>query len=412
MHPREPAPSYRALLEIPTLGRILLGMSVTRIAGSMFGVAIVLFTLDRYDSPALAGIVTFASVAPGLIVSPIAGALLDRHGRVRLIIADQLLAAASLVLLAGLALADVLTPAMLVLVTAITGLTAPLSSVGLRTLFPLIVPKRLWERVNALDSNGYVVATLVGPPVAAVLVQVVGAPETILVIAILSAAAAVVFVGAADPRTETQSTGRLLIDAWQGLRYTLSNSTLRALGISLAIVNLGWGIVTILLPVLVIDELGMGEAVVGVVFAISGITGGIAALVFGRWRTQGRERGLLVWPMFGMAAATAALLASPTLPMLVAVMAVTGFLNGPMDIALFTLRQRRTDPAWMGRAFAVSMSLNFVGYPIGAAIGGSLVLIGIETTLAVAVAMTVLAGVVAWLLIPRSPPGVAELGGR
>jgi hypothetical protein len=40
-----------------------------------------------------------------------------------------------------------------------------------------------------------------------------------------------------------------------------------------------------------------------------------------------------------------------------------------MDIALFTMRQRRTDPAWIGRAFAVSMALNFVGFPIGAATG-------------------------------------------
>ena len=34
-------------------------------------------------------------------------------------------------------------------------------------------------------------------------------------------------------------------------------------------------------------------------------------------------------------------------------MAAAGLINGPLDIALFTLRQRRTDPAWMGRAFTV-----------------------------------------------------------
>ena len=404
MHRAEPAPTYRALFAIPTLGRILLGMAISRIGGSMFGVAIVLFTLARYDSPALAGIVTFASVAPGLVVSPIAGALLDRHGRAKLIIVDQLVATVSLALIAWLAIADALPAALLVAVTAIAGLTAPLSSVGLRSLFPLIVPRRLWERVNALDSNGYVVATLIGPPAAGLLVQVVGGPGTILVIGALFAVSAVVFVGVADPANETQSTGKLLLDAWQGLRYTLLNPTLRALGVSLAVVNVGWGIVTILLPVLVIDRLGLGEAVVGAVFAVSGITGGIAALVFGRWRTQGRERDLLVWPMLGMAAATVALLASPTLPMLVAVMAVTGFLNGPMDIALFTLRQRRTDPAWMGRAFAVSMSLNFVGYPIGAAIGGSLAATGIEPAIAIAAATSALGGVLAWLLIPRTAP--------
>ena len=51
---------------------------------------------------------------------------------------------------------------------------------------------------------------------------------------------------------------------------------------------------------------------------------------------------------------------------------IVGIANGPLDIALFTIRQRRTDPAWTGRAFAVSMAMNFVGFPIGAAIGGAL----------------------------------------
>ena len=54
-------------------------------------------------------------------------------------------------------------------------------------------------------------------------------------------------------------------------------------------------------------------------------------------------------------------------------MAISGLANGPLDIALFTLRQRRTDPAWMGRAFTVSMNLNFSGFPIGAAVAGVLV---------------------------------------
>ena len=80
--------SYRALLRVPTLGRVLVSMILARIAQSMVGVAMVLFTLREYGSPALAGAVTLAYVLPGLVVSPIAGALLDRHGRVRLIILD------------------------------------------------------------------------------------------------------------------------------------------------------------------------------------------------------------------------------------------------------------------------------------------------------------------------------------
>ena len=401
MHRPEPPPSYRALLEIPTLGRILVGMGISRIGGSMLGVALVLFSLQTFHSPALAGAVTFASVAPGLFVSPIVGALLDRHGRTRLIIIDQLVGAGCLVLIAVLALAGILTPLVLILVTAVAGLTAPLSAVGLRTLFPILVPKRLWERVNAVDSNGYVVATLIGPPLAGVLVQVVGGSQTLLLIAGIYAAAAVVFVGTADPRVETSSTGRLLVDSWEGLVYTVRNPTLRALGVSLSVLNLGWGIVTIVLPVLIIDGLGLGGGVVGLVYAVSAVTGGVGALIAGRWRTQGRERPLLVWPMIGMTLAAALLLVSTTLAVIVAVMAIEGFLNGPMDVAMFTLRQRRTDPGWMGRAFAVSMSLNYMGYPFGAAIGG--VLVGYGTTLAIAAAVgfTGLAALFAAILLPR-----------
>ena len=402
MHAPEPAPSYRALFAIPTLGRILAGMAVSRIGTSMLGVAMVLFALRRFNDPALAGLVTFASVAPGLFVSPIVGALLDRHGRSRLIVLDQLVGAGCLVLIAVLALTDTLTAPALVLVAGVTGLTAPLSSVGLRTLFPLIVPKRLWERVNAVDSNGYVVATLVGPPAAGLLVQVMGGPQTLLLIAALYGVSALVLTGIADPPAEIASTGRLLVDAWRGLRYTLLNPTLRALGVSLSILNLGWGVLTIVLPVLVLRDMGLGEVVVGVLFAISGITGGIGALFVGRWRTAGRERPMLVWPMAGMAITAAFVLASPTLPVIVAAMAVQGLLNGPMDIALFTLRQRRTDPAWMGRAFAVSMSLNFMGYPFGAAIGGAVIGFGTSAALAVSLGFLLLGTLAAWVLVPRA----------
>lgn len=407
MPAQEPPPSYRALLQIPAMGRILLGMALSRIGGSMLGVAIVLFALERFGSPVLAGIVTFTSVAPGLLLSPIVGALLDRHGRTRLIILDQVVGASALMLVAVLTVTGALSPVLLVLVTMVAGLTAPLSNVGLRTLFPIIVPRRLWERANAVDSNGYVVATLVGPPAAGLLVQVAGGAATLLVIAVLFALAAIVFVRIPDPQTEHVSTGRLARDAWLGLVYTLHNPTLRALGASIAVLNLGWGIVTIVLPVLVLQQFGLGEAVVGGVFAISGLAGGIGALAAGRWRSQGRERQMLIWPMAGTTVAAIVLLLSPTLPVLIGVMAVVGFLNGPLDVAMFTLRQRRTDQAWMGRAFAVSMALNFSGYPFGAAIGGALVGLGVGIPLAAAAGFTALGAVLAAVLLPREGPSEA-----
>jgi hypothetical protein len=139
----------------------------------------------------------------------------------------------------------------------------------------------------------------------------------------------------------------------------------------------------------------------------------VAALITGRLDSRGKEWNLLVLPMAGIAVADLLLLvgagAAEALTGLLFVglgLAVGGALNGPMDIGLFTIRQRRTDPAWMGRAFAVSMAFNFVGYPIGAALAGGLAAISIEAAIIVGAGACILAGVAAAVMIPRQAPSL------
>ncbi len=386
-------------------------MQVARIAQSMVSVALVLFTLTEYDSPELAGIVTFASLFPGLVLSPIAGALLDRHGRTRLIIVDYVVALVAFVLIGVLALLDALPAALLVAITALSSVTGILSHTGLRSLFPILVPRHLWERVNAVDSNGYVVATILGPPIAAALVTILGGPTALIIIGLTFGLAAIALIGAPDPASLSASTGNLLRDAWDGLRYTFGHPTLRGLGVSMTTLNIGGGMVTIVLPLIVLERFGAGEAVVGLVFAVSGVAGVVSALLFGRFDTRGREQMMLVVSMLLMAPAFGLLFVSAQAA--VAAVGITiaglalglyGLINGPLDIALFTIRQRRTDPAWMGRAFAVSMALNFIGFPIGAALAGIIAAQSIEVAIVVGVVAALLASVFAYVLIPRQDP--------
>jgi MFS family permease len=413
--PETPEPSYRALFAIPRLGRILLSMQISRIATSMLSIALVLFVLAEYDSPALAGLVTFASIFPGLLVAPIAGALLDRHGRTRLIILDFLVALLALFLIGGLALADALPPALLVAITIVSSLTSILSHTGMRSLLPMIVPEYLWERVNAIDSNGYVVATILGPPIAATLVTVVGGPIALILIGATFGLAAVALIGAPDPPSLSDSTGRLLRDAWDGVKYTWANPTLRGLGFSISALNIAGGMITIVIPLIVLERLHAGEALVGLIFAISGVTGMVSAFWFGRQDTRGREWGLLVIPMLLVGPTLAILLvaagaADPAVGFIAAALAMGGygFLQGPADIALFTVRQRRTDVAWMGRAFAVSMAFNFLGYPTGAAIAGVLAATSIEASVIVGVAAALLAAGLAATMIPKQDDQAAR----
>jgi len=395
-----PTPSYRALLAVPSLGRILVSMQVARIAQSMVSIVAILFALQRYDSPQLAGVVAFASIAPGMLVSPIAGALLDRHGRTRLIILDYLVASTSLILIAILSLEGRLPEPSLIAIVAIASVTGPLSSSGMRSLFPLMVPEHLWERVNAVDSNGWVLATVVGAPFGAVFAQILGFEAAFATIGVAYVVAAIVMVGTPDPRTEVASSGNLLRDAWLGLVYTWSNRTLRGLAISLSTMNLGGGTVQIVVPLIVLRRLGMGQEVVGYMFGLMGAFGVVSAFLSGRMRTNGREKTLIVMPAIAFTGATAILLWPAGLLPIVLSMALSGLVNGPMDISMFTLRQRCTDPAWMGRAFTVSMNLNYSGFPIGAAIAGVLVGVSIEAAIVFAVITNGLGAVLAQLLIP------------
>lgn len=407
--------SYRALLRVPTLGRVLLSMQIARIAQSMVGVALVLFTLDRYGSPAFAGLVTFASVFPGLLISPIAGALLDRHGRIRLVLLDYLVALAAMVVVGSLALLDVLPGPLLLVIAVVASLTAILSHVGLRSLFPILVPEPLWERVNAVDSNGYVVATILGPPIAAALVAFFGGATALVVIGCTFGVAALILFRVPEPDSPTASTGRVLADAWAGLRYTWRNRTLRGLGFAITLTNLAHGMTSIIIPLIVIGRFGLSEAVVGLVFAASGLSGVASAFLFGRVDTRNREWALLTVPLVLMIPVVAILLVAAGqasmpigLGLLFIEMLLVGVLLGPMDVALFTVRQRRTDPAWMGRAFAVSMAFNYVGMPVGAALAGLLADGSIEAAIAIlGVGGSVLAAGASAFLVPRRPDPIA-----
>jgi MFS family permease len=381
-------------------------MLLARTASTMVQLVLVLFALERFHSPGVAGAVTFLALAPGLLVSPIGGALLDRHGRVKLMVLDYIVAAISLALIVALGATDLLSVVPLLAIVTVSSLTFPLSQTGVRTLFPLLVPRPLWERANAIDSNGYVVSSILGPAVAGVLVATVGSLWALALTSAMYLVAAAVTLGVRDPLGSVPH-GKLLSDAWAGLVYVARHPSLRGLALSVSTNNIANGLFYIGLPVLVLTRLGGGPAEVGQLFALSGVTAAVSVLFVGRIGTEGRERELLAGAMLLIAVGYVALLLAPNLIVVAIVMLLIGIATGPFDVVLFTMRQRRTDPAWLGRAFAVSMSLNFIGFPVGSAIGGATAGISLEATFGGAVALSVLAAAITFLAIPKEHTEVA-----
>lgn len=408
-------PTYGHLFRVPSFAQLAVGSLLARAALQMWSIALVLFVLQRFHSPSLAGLAAFLSVVPGLVISPISGALLDRHGRLRLILLDYIVAAIGLVTLSALIWTDRLTPPLLLAVVGVSSLTGPLSMSGMRSLFPLVVPRGLWDRANGVDSGIFALSLVLGPVVAGFLVGWVGGAGAFVATAGVLVLAMLALIGLREP--EGSTTGErppLARSAWQALTYVLRNASLRGIATTLFTSNVSSGIISIALPVLVLGRLHGGPSDVGALWMASGVATVFASVLSGRLNTEGRER-LVVAVGMGVAAMSCAALAlaavaappqasfgvSPGLLLVLGGMALFGISAGPVDVGLFSLRQRRTDPLWFGRVFAVSMSLNFSGFPAGAALGGPLVERSVALALLVAVGIALVSAVIPYLAIPR-----------
>ena len=365
----------------------------------MLRVSLVLFVLSRYHSPQLAGAATFLLLFPGLLVAPIAGALLDRHGRTRLIALDYSVAAAALFAVAALSTRHLLPPALLLAICGVASITGPLSWAGLRSMFPSVVPGHLWERANALDTSSDVLAAIIGAPLGGLLVALAGGERALAVTASLFALAGLAMVRVRDPAVK-QPGGDILAQAWSGLVYVLRNRSLVGLAATFIAFGAGWGSLVIAIPVMVLGRLHEGPAVVGYVWGAVGAAGFISVLVVGRLKTGGRERQLMSGSIFAMSLAMLFLPLASSLVVVVAALVVAALVEAPFDIAFLTLRQRRTDPAKFGSMFAVSMALNQLGGPVGSALGGTLVAWSLSGALWVAAALVAASALIPLLVIP------------
>src|SRR5919205_506961 len=92
--------SLAALRSTPGYLRFVSAATLARMADEMFSVGVVLLTLQRTGSAALAGGVVAAITFPSLLTAPLLGAWMDVRGRRRfLMLADQAIATVVLVAL-------------------------------------------------------------------------------------------------------------------------------------------------------------------------------------------------------------------------------------------------------------------------------------------------------------------------
>lgn len=397
--------SYRYLLGIPDLPVLLVGITFLRLGESMLFLTLVLYTLARFSSPELAGLVAFAAVAPGLIFSPLAGAVLDRVGPGIAVTIDMAVSAALMFCLIAADQLGQVRPAVLLTLVSLLSLTSPLSAAGVRVLLPRLVTPAAYDRVNALDTAVYAIVGVVGPALAGLLAGLTGANFALGAIAAVFGGAAVC-IGRIRRLPGLSASSRSLIhDMLNGVAIVARQPTLRGLAVSYSLYQVTWGILFIVVPVFVTQRFAhaLGTSVTGFVWAAMGLAGGVGALAAGRFRTAGRERRVMAIGMIVTALAAWPIAAELGLGGLIVGLMLAGLVSGPIDVGLLTLRQRRTDPSQLGRVLSVSISLNMAGFPLGSALAGMLMGHSLALTFILAGLSSLLAAIAVGI-IPKGDP--------
>jgi MFS family permease len=335
------------------------------------------------------------------VVSPLAGAFLDRAGASRGIALDLTVSAALVLTIASAVLLGAANPWLLLSLAGCYALTSPLSAAGVRVLLPRLIPPRVLDRANALDTTIHGIVDVVGPSLAGALVGFAGSVTSFVAIAVAYGAAALCL--ACVRSIPPPPLGRpFLGQAWEALVTVFRRPLLRGLAIGYALNNCTWGILVVAVPVFMAHRFATGtwEAAAGLVWAGAGLAGGIGALLAGQLRLIGREVPVMTVCMLVTAFAAWPVAGAFGLPGLALGLAIVGLLAGPIDVGLLTLRQRRTEPALLGRVLAVSMSVNVTGFPIGTALGGMLAAWWLPAAFAMAALASLLGALATWWLIP------------
>jgi MFS family permease len=362
---------YRRLLRERGCLDLALVAVACRLGFHVWKYGLVLFTVTQFRSPWLTGLAVLCSTVPPLVTGPLAGAVMDRAGVTRALLADCLLSAAAAVLIAGLSATGHLGPAVLLAVITAGALTTPFSTAGLRSLFPRVVPSHLWSLMNAVDLTAYEAMRVLAAAVVGLLAAALAPAAPLVAAALAFAAGAAVLLRLRGVDAAARAGGSLLEGTWRGLRYVLrENRALRNLALVMTLHGAATGAALIAVTVLVLTGLHGGELLVGWLWVVQGLAVAASGTVAGRLIAPGRERTAVVGGLAGMAAGYGLVAAAPSPVVAVAGVALVGLASGAFSVGVLTLRQRRIDPARYGSAIAVSMTLNSVGTPIGAAAAG------------------------------------------
>lgn len=291
-----------------------------------FIVAASWLVLDRSDSSAWVGIITFGSMLPFLLVSPIGGLMADRFDRRNLALATLFAGAVNAVVLATLAVLGVVELWHVAVLAFTGGVFRATQEPTIQALIPNQVPRE--DLLNAFTMNGATRhgARFFGLLVAAPLMAVdsIGVQGVLVLSAVFQALATFYMM-----RTRTVSRGEsnpehgMMRSMVEGLAYIYTH---RAIALFVLLVLFHCALVMSfesILPIFSRRELGATDgSVLGYLVMAFGLGSLAGILLMAGVRSETRKGQLLLWTSVASGLTPVALALTGTVPL--AVVAAAG----------------------------------------------------------------------------------------
>jgi predicted MFS family arabinose efflux permease len=358
----------------------------------------------RDGGPTAVGLVGLLRMVPSAVATPLLAPLADRGRRERVLVLMSLISGVGIAvaaLVVGLdgppqivyALAAISSIAGTVYLTAFSALLPSLCHTGHELASANVVR-------GLLDS----VATLVGPLMAAVLLQFTGVTAVFAVAAGSSLLAAAMMLRVhyqAPPRPPARRM-HLLPEISEGVRAVVRNRDLTLLVGLTSVQTFTRGALTVFTVVVAIDLLQIGEPGVGTLTAAVGAgavlgSGAVSLLVGTRRLASWFGLGVALW---GLPIALIGLF--PAKAVTLGLLACVGVANTLVDVGVLTLMARLTPDDVLARVSAVLESLIALTVGLGAFVASLVIdLSSVRPALIVIGALCPLAAAAGWLRLRR-----------
>lgn len=267
---------------------VIIGQIVSLIGSNMTMFAISIWAWEMTGQATALSLVAFFGFGPMILLSPVAGALVDRWNRKLVMMLSDLAAGLSTVVLLLLLVSDQLEIWHLYIANAFVGAFQALQFPAYSAAVTLMMPKQHYTRANGLISLTGPAANIFGPILAAALIGYIGV-SGIMFIDIITFVVAVgalffVFIPQPEPSTEgLAGKGTLLQESLYGFRYIFQRLPLLGLLMVFSVVNFTYMFSSVLLTPMILARTGNDELLLGSVMSIGSVGGLVGALTLSAW---------------------------------------------------------------------------------------------------------------------------------